>query len=48
MKKYIKMDMTLISVAANENISSNGLSDWLEGSGDEYFDAGITTYIIES
>lgn len=46
MKKYEKMEMKVISVNQNNNIST--LTDWLDTTGETYSDAGITTYYIES
>ena len=45
MKKYEKMEMTLVSID-NKNMICN-LANWLEGES-MYADAGITTYQIES
>ncbi len=47
MKKYEKMTITKQSFLNEEKISS-GLSGWLEAEGQEYADAGITTYEIVS
>ena len=46
MKKYNKPVIEVEQFLSFENISN--LSDWLEGYGNEYIDAGITTYVVES
>ena len=47
MKAYLKPELITLDVVSKESLSS--LSAWLEeGTGSEYQDAGITTYIIES
>ncbi len=48
MKKYEKMAITKQSFLNEEKISSSGLSGWLESEGQDYADAGITTYEIVS
>ena len=48
MKKYEKAKIDVISLIANEKISANGLSGWLEENGAEYSEARITTYAVES
>ena len=47
MKNYQKPNFYILSVTQNENLAS--LGEWLEsGTGEEYKDAGITTYVLES
>ena len=46
MKNYQKPQIDITVMLNKENISS--LGDWLENAGEEYVDAGITTYVIES
>lgn len=46
MKKYEKIQMTLVSLKNKDMLCS--LADWLEQGENEYADAGITTYQIES
>ena len=46
MKNYTKPAIVVEQFLSSENISN--LSDWLEGYGNEYLDAGITTYVVES
>ncbi len=46
MKNYQKPQIYIMAVLNKENISS--LGEWLENAGEEYVDAGITTYVIES
>lgn len=47
MKKYEKMTITEQSFLNEEKISS-GLTGWLQNEGQEYSDAGITTYEVVS
>ena len=47
MKNYQKPQIDITVMLNKENISS-GLTNWLEGAGSEYSNAGITTYVIES
>ena len=47
MKNYQKPQIDILAVLNKENISS-GLNDWLNGAGNEYAQAGITTYVIVS
>ena len=46
MKNYNKPVMETELFLSSENITS--LGEWLEESGNEYKEAGITTYVIES
>ena len=46
MKQYSKPVVDNNHFLSSENITS--LSEWLEGTGNEYKNAGITTYVIES
>ena len=46
MKNYQKPQIDITVMLNKENISS--LGEWLENAGEEYVDAGITTYVIES
>ena len=46
MKTYEKPNMAFQSIVSSEKLSN--LSDWLELQGEEFTDAGITTYVIES
>ena len=47
MKKYQKPDVDIKKYHQTEMVAS--LGEWLESStGEEYRDAGITTYVIES
>ena len=47
MKNYQKPQLDIMAMLNKENISS-GLNTWLQGAGEAYADAGITTYVIES
>ena len=47
MKNYQKPQLDITAILNKENIS-NGLNNWLQGAGEAYKDAGITTYVIES
>ena len=47
MKNYQKPQIDITDVTSREQISS--LGEWLESSnGQEYQEAGITTYVLES
>ena len=46
MKKYLKPELNNSLVTNRENISS--LADWLEHVDNEYANAGITTYELNS
>lgn len=46
MKNYEKPSVDFQSIVSFEKLSN--LSDWLELQGEEFTDAGITTYLIES
>ena len=46
MKNYQKPQIDIMVMLNKENISS--LGEWLDNAGEEYVDAGITTYVIES
>lgn len=46
MKNYQKPKLDIKDICSLEKLSS--LGDWLEGSGAEYENAGITTYVVES
>ena len=46
MKNYQKPQIDITVMLNKENISS--LGEWLDNAGEEYVDAGITTYVIES
>ncbi len=46
MKQYSKPVVDINHFLSSENITN--LSEWLEGTGNEYKNAGITTYVIES
>ena len=47
MKNYQKPNFDIIALTQSENIA--GLSNWLEnGEGQEFSEAGITTYVIVS
>ena len=48
MKKYEKIEINIISLIANEQISSSGLGGWLEENGEKYSEARITTYAVQS
>ena len=48
MKKYEKMELRIVPFTAKEDLSSAGLSGWLESEGAEFSDARITTYEVES
>ena len=47
MKKYQKPQIDIVAMLNKENISS-GLNGWLNGEGQAYANAGITTYVVES
>ena len=47
MKNYQKPQLDITAMLNKENISS-GLNNWLQGAGEAYANAGITTYVIES
>ncbi len=46
MKNYQKPELTFNKVVSTKGIAN--LSDWLEGAGMNYAEAGITTYVVES
>ena len=46
MKNYQKPILDIREVAVKEKLST--LSEWLNGNGATYTNAGVTTYVIES
>ena len=46
MKNYLKPQMELNQFNLKENVAS--IQSWVTGSGADYSDAGVTTYLVQS